>query len=461
MQLRETQANRYELTEALKDLSNYIDYTIPAAAVADTPQLPAYRSYDIGIVFNDSYIEQLYHMAGLTCSIRLTDNNEQVVTNANGEPLLLANEWGDNPEVCLTREEIHYQEILDSSGCIVMTTAAEAESTNELIGSSRELLLLPLKQYRAELVVQESIPLYSFAFQVSRYASFLHHAHSFADTLWNHFELLDNDDYAIDVPVFDLVLHSAVTEYIKFDQLMNIFDLHPRSLPQQTELTLLNDKTGSYGWLFESAEPLEWDRCECLMTSSRQTTAIDYHAGSIKIIAGNAAPAEQTVSILLMATTDLSDFTVSYQQGKAAIVEYYRFPAGSRYNAGTLITIHNDTEPVAELPVEHINLYTGVIHEFKTGDTLFQITSSTNEIMHARLYLAARFSDQAIDIIRNEDGTRCFIFLPKGTSLYSAPAAGTYRLEWKYKRNTGDTKPVLKRFGFDSVETAILEFAVV
>jgi len=466
---------RYDLDGPLTSLSPYIEYTIPAGATADEAQPYIYRSYDIGVVYNDSYIDQMYQMAGLPIEIRLLDNNNLPVLNTAGEELRFINLWGDNPQLSLTREEEHYEDILNDSGCVVMTTVS-TETNNEISASSRDLLLSPQIQYRAQVMAGDT-PIYEFAFLTSKYANFLHHIHSFQDAVWNHFNLLQNPDYETDTTVLEGILTNSEEESVKFEQLISLFDLNPRSLPERIELTLMNDKSQSHGLLLESPEPLDWDRTELEVFFSDLSETIEEFDNAVKIIDGGVenifASSEidiyhnnQWVDILVLETTDLSGFTVEYlptsTDEEATYQEYYRFPENSLYLAGTLIRIYNGSQPTSSDETEHINLYAD--HQSGTlsaAGTLIRINNAHHEILHTRpIFSDAGLNELESNIIRNQDGTRAFIFVKSRNDEFSELDNGIYRLDFKFKRDIGLNAPILKRFGFTDAEETFIEFSL-
>ncbi|MCF6154504.1 MAG: hypothetical protein E3K36_04465 [Candidatus Brocadia sp.] len=473
--------NRYDLDGPLKDISAYIDYTIPAGATADEAQPYIYRSYDIGVVYNDSYIDQMYQMAGLPIKIRLLDNNNLPVLNAAGEELEFVNLWGDNPELSLTREETRYEDILNDSGCVTMV-GVTTETNNEILASSSDLLLKPQIQYRA-LVMAGDMPVYEFAFLTSRYANFIHHIHSFQDAVWNHFNLLENPDYEIDATALGQILTNSEEKSVKFEQLMSIFDLNPRSLPERMEVALMNNKHQSYGLLLESPEPLDWDRTELTVLFANRVDTIEEADTVVKIIDGGvenvAVPGKtnieeisiysnnQWVDILVMATTDLSGFIVEYLSTSAGegeeYQEYYRFPENSLYLAGTRIRIYNGPQPTSPDKTEHVNLYAG--HQsgiFEAAGTYIRIKDTDNEILHTRpIFSTAGLAEVDSNIIKNQDGTRAFIFIKSGNNEFSELDNGIYRLDFEFKRDIGPNTPILKRFGFTDVEETFIEFSLI
>jgi hypothetical protein len=470
------ESDRYDLEGPLSGLSSYVEYTIPAGANAGEPQPFIYRSYDIGIVYNDSYIDQMYQMAGLPLSIRLLDNNYLPVLNADGDELELPNLWGDNPELSQTREEEHYQDILDESGCIAIATSVTVESNKELIASSRDLLLLPQIQYRAQLNAGELV-VYEFAFLTSRYANFLHHVHSFADIVWNHFDLLGNPDYEIDRAVLEELLTGTEEEYVAFEQLMILFDLAPRSLPERLEITLLNDKNGTCGFLLETPEPFDPQRCEWSLQFANKADPVEEFYSTVKITGGSVTGtiarldntqvfSNQWVDILMLQSTDLSDFTIDYRavaSTEEEYVVYYHFGTGSTYPAGTLVRIYSGAAPASTPePIEHTYLYANHSSEtLSSSGTFIRIKNAESQVLHTRaIYSEAAFDELTTTFYQNEDGTRLFLFSESGTKPYSELQDGIYQLQAAYKRDIGADGPVLKRFGFSNTEEAALVFSL-
>jgi hypothetical protein len=477
MQLNSLETERYDLEEPLKDLSSYINYSIPAGAAADEAQQFIYRSYDIGVVYNDSYIDQMYQMANLPIKIRLRDNNNLPVLNAAGEELELLNLWGDNPQLSQTREEEHYQDMLDESGCIVMATTVIVESNNELIASSRDLLLSPRSQYKAQVIAGENTPIHEFTFLTSRYANFMQHIHSFADRVWNHFDLLGDADYEADTIMLEQILNNTEEEHIKFEQLMGLFDLNPRLLPERSEVMLINDKNKKHAFLLETPEPLDWDRCESSVQFANKIEPVEEFNDTRKITGGSVQVGisnirtivvanNQWVEMLLMESADLTDFVIDYRNldsTEEEYVEFYRFTEGSIYNSGTLIRIYNDAVPSStSVETEHVNLYAGQsAPTFSSAGIAVRIKDKDERVLHTRIiYNENAFTEVETTIYRNEDGSRFFIFSKSGTQPYRVLQHGVYQIKFTYKRNLGLDEPVLKRFGFSDAEETGITFSI-
>ncbi len=460
--------DRYDLDGPLQDLTPYVDYTIPAGATADAPQTRVYRSYDIGVAYNDSYIDQMYQMAGQPLKIRLLDNNNLPVLDAAGNTLEFVNSWGDNPELSLTEEETTYQDVLNDSGCITMVSQ-EVETNVTIIASSRDLLLEPQTQYRAQVVAGEDMSVFEFAFISSRYSNFMHHIHSFEDAVWNHFDLLNDPAYTLDVVVLEQILTNGEEEQVQFEQLMEHFDLNPRMTPERLEITLINDSSNSYGFLMESSEPIDWLRTELKLSHSALNDVVDAHDGKVKIIGGTLAPS-QWVDVLMLESTDMSNWVIEYRElaltEEADYQPYFEFPASGIYNAGVRIRIHNGEEPVVtsgDTEHEHVDLYVGHTSDvLPTSGTQIRIKNSVGEVLHHHSILSAMtaFLQKDITLIKKEDESKCFVFVHAGSQLFSSLDAGLYKLDITYQRDIGETYPKLKRFGSGDDEEASIKFSL-
>jgi hypothetical protein len=305
----------------------------------------------------------------------------------------------------------------------------------------------------------------------------LHHIHSFQDAVWNHFTLLQNPDYEIDPTVLGQILANSEEDSVKFEQLMSLFDLNPRPVPERIEVALMNDRRQSYGLLLESPEPLDWSRTELKILFANRSDTIEEVDSVVKIIDGSVenigTPREisisynkQWIDILLLETRDLSGYTIEYLPTSAGeektYQEYYRFPENSLYLAGTVIRVYNGSRPTSDEETEHVNLYAD--HQTGTLDaagTLIRIKDAHDGPLHTRpIFSNARLNKLDSNIIRNQDGTRAFIFVRSGDAEFSQLGDGIYRLNFEFKRDIGSDAPILKRFGFTHAEETGIEFSL-
>lgn len=84
----------------LADLVEYVWRTIPGSG-----RVAVFRAYDLGVEFNENYVEQMY---GADMVIQLRDTNDQPVRDEEGVEVRFANQWEDLPVVELSDTEITY-----------------------------------------------------------------------------------------------------------------------------------------------------------------------------------------------------------------------------------------------------------------------------------------------------------------------------------------------------------------
>jgi len=253
---------RYPEKGPLRDLSLYVSRTIPAVGAPFH-----YRAYDVGVEFNESYVEQMFLMAGDPLRIKLYDNNGDPVTGADGQVIELDNEWGDNPERNLTVAEAAYVALAAAEECFdVDYTALPPDQA--LAAHLGDAPLRAATNYRAVLVSGACEP-YSFAFTTSRFLSFRDQVEaSFSGRLWDHYELSGSP--AELVPPASLAAVQSLVGGLgpvlvddggtAFAELSDLLELGYRVTPECFEVTLVRDARRSYGLLLESPEPLDWQR---------------------------------------------------------------------------------------------------------------------------------------------------------------------------------------------------------
>lgn len=92
--------------------------------------------------------------------------------------------------------------------------------------------------------------------------------------------------------------------------------------------------------------------------------------------------------------------------------------------------------------------------------TVFRLKDFQNNVLYTYiLYKASSFAELMPNIIRNEDGIRCFVFIPEQNMPNSELNSGTYQCTFTYHREA-ERQPTLKRFGFKEEESAIIQFSV-
>ena len=106
----------------LDDLVRYVRETDPPTVPppGDKPILfrPFYRAYDLGVEFNEDYVEQMYRMDRRDLGLYLYDNNNQPVRDAKGRLLALGNRWAKAETLTLSEKDTRWLAMLDAATCL-------------------------------------------------------------------------------------------------------------------------------------------------------------------------------------------------------------------------------------------------------------------------------------------------------------------------------------------------------
>jgi len=98
----------YPLGGQLVSAAPYVEWQFPADGT-----LTVYRAYDLGVDFNETYVEQIY---GADMQIRLLDRNRKPVLDQNGDEASFTNQWGQSPTGELSETELPYY--VRVTGCL-------------------------------------------------------------------------------------------------------------------------------------------------------------------------------------------------------------------------------------------------------------------------------------------------------------------------------------------------------
>ena len=103
------------------DLTRYVRQTVPATVPLEgKPPLlprPVYRAYDVGVEFNENYVDLLYRMARRDLGLYLYNSNNQPVRDALGRLIVLSNRWGEAEKLTLTESEERWIKVVNESTC--------------------------------------------------------------------------------------------------------------------------------------------------------------------------------------------------------------------------------------------------------------------------------------------------------------------------------------------------------
>jgi hypothetical protein len=139
----------------LEDLTRYVEQTIPATVPAegDKPPLPrpVYRAYDIGVDFNENYVDLMYRIAGRDLGLYLYDNNNRPVRDVKGRLIVLSNRWGVTEDLTLTESEDYWITTVNGTDCAEIDTTLIPHN-NTLAAADDRLVLDADTLYEARLV---------------------------------------------------------------------------------------------------------------------------------------------------------------------------------------------------------------------------------------------------------------------------------------------------------------------
>lgn len=588
----------------LRDLSTYVSKVLPLEGAQ-----AVYRSYDVGVEFNEAYVEMMYTMAGKPLVIYLYDSNGQGIRAPDGgvpamasssqenveqRPARSDREWEATTRRALERQEgtiivLGGQEMAEAAGhpaAFSVVPQIELDATPKqtgVWGGGVGFVLKPNSLYRAvvaAMVPQVAIPLtdsgeplyfqeqlfyyplggngsslpsamedsqiqhdtgmmlisdgqtsilegtpddyaiqgvlgnwetyqilleetlgssepvtepravYSWSFYTSRFATFVHHIHSFVDAAWDlratlgsaAWVALEEGDARL-VALKELIETKPDRVQDIYDRALECFGLGDRPLPERLEINVLEDEYGRYGFLVESPEPIHWKlngpgRVSLQVKKGMEEIASPTPAYGLAKLIGCKLGEEQ-VTLLVQADVDLAGYRIEQVNGEGdGGVLYYEFGARSRFQAGTVLQLHV-SEPPAELKagVEQKDLYGATAEIVSEAGSTLRICDAEGREIHRRRFAPMSFVSYPMvttdpDATRNfvlapdADGTRTFLFLrEKQDGVHRwlddlTDGVGVYRFDWTFKRDTGDSLPLLRRCGITTAENASIEFKV-
>ena len=143
------------LQGGLNDLTPYVHQTIPATVPApgEKPPLPrpVYRAYDVGVEFNENYVDLMYRLARRDLGLYLYDSNNRPVRDAQGRLIVVCNQWGETERLFLTESEERWITVVNASECVSLDPEIIPHG-NTLISAAEGQVLEPDTLYEARLV---------------------------------------------------------------------------------------------------------------------------------------------------------------------------------------------------------------------------------------------------------------------------------------------------------------------
>jgi len=146
-------STRRVLKSELNDLTRYVRQTNPPSVPApgEPPVLtrPVYRAYDVGVEFNENYVDLLYRMERRDLGLYLFDQNNRRVRDVEGRISSLDNSWGRSETRELARSDRRWEALLRNNDC--QLGLAERPHDSTLFNTTKEALQ-PESLYEARLI---------------------------------------------------------------------------------------------------------------------------------------------------------------------------------------------------------------------------------------------------------------------------------------------------------------------
>jgi hypothetical protein len=193
----------------LAGLDSYIFRTIPDNGAGEDGKRPVYRGYDIGVEFNENYIDRLYNLAKMPLEIHILDNNGVLVAKRS-------NYWAEGPEQRYSEGERKWISNLNQNNSMRCTEVdwSEVPGDSVLFARGEHMTLRSNTLHKAELVAKEGTnnfhTVYSFEFTTSKFVNFVHLIHSFRERVW---EIQSDQSSTTDLNnLFDQALTAVLTK---------------------------------------------------------------------------------------------------------------------------------------------------------------------------------------------------------------------------------------------------------
>ncbi len=141
----------------LDDLVRYVHETDPPTVPppGEKPILyrPFYRAYDLGVEFNEDYVEQMYRMDQRDLGLYLFDNNNQPARDTLGRLLVLGNRWGKAETLTLSDKDTHWVTLVNTATCLQNKLDPQTfVHASALASSDPDRVLAPDTLHEARLV---------------------------------------------------------------------------------------------------------------------------------------------------------------------------------------------------------------------------------------------------------------------------------------------------------------------
>jgi hypothetical protein len=149
-------SGKTKLKGGLDDLTLYVHQTIPPTVpkTGEPPLLPrpVYRGYDVGVLFNEDYVDLMYRLAGRDLSLLLYNRNNQPLRDRSGHLVVLDNPWGVNEKLSFNPQETAWLSLLKGSPCVSPIDLRSVPRDKTLQAAGEAQILEPDALYDARLM---------------------------------------------------------------------------------------------------------------------------------------------------------------------------------------------------------------------------------------------------------------------------------------------------------------------
>lgn len=150
-------ADADKFDSGLEDLTRYVRQTIPATipGVGEKPVMakPFYRAYDIGVEFNEDYVDLMYRISGRDLGVYLYDSNNRPTRDVEGRLLVQSGDWGTVEELTLTEGEQRWLALSNSENhCLPVISTETIAHDKKLTSALAGRVLEPDTVHEARLI---------------------------------------------------------------------------------------------------------------------------------------------------------------------------------------------------------------------------------------------------------------------------------------------------------------------
>lgn len=148
-------AGKFE--SGLDDLTRYVRQTTPPTVPApgEKPVMfkPFYCANDIGLTFDENYVDLMYRMSGRDLGLYLYDGNNEPVRDVHGRLVAQSGEWGAAEELTLTEGEERWVALSEgANGCLPKIDRSTIVRDRTLTSAVAGRVLAPDTVYEARLI---------------------------------------------------------------------------------------------------------------------------------------------------------------------------------------------------------------------------------------------------------------------------------------------------------------------